>query len=154
MILRISRRIFNLSAHTILEFILIINYICDKLWNKSYMRTADMKSNEEWSLQLWTHFRSFHVWFISCTFVKLISFTGMYEHIIDRLPTSLASELSWLEHRTGITRSWVQNPVEVLNSFQASCLSNWRVHAITCTLKWLFFHCSQKKYLEFLVFWF
>ena len=29
---------------------------CDKcIWNKSYKRTAEMKSNEEWSLQLWTH---------------------------------------------------------------------------------------------------
>ena len=26
------------------------------IWNKSYMRTAEMKSNEEWSSQLWTQF--------------------------------------------------------------------------------------------------
>ena len=26
------------------------------IWNKSYMRTAEMKSNEEWSSQLWTRF--------------------------------------------------------------------------------------------------
>ena len=27
-----------------------------RIWNKSYMRTAEMKSNEEWSTQLWTQF--------------------------------------------------------------------------------------------------
>ena len=26
------------------------------IWNKSYMRTAEMKSNEEWSSRLWTQF--------------------------------------------------------------------------------------------------
>ena len=26
------------------------------IWNKSYMRTAEMKSNEEWSSQLWAQF--------------------------------------------------------------------------------------------------
>ena len=29
------------------------------IWNKSYMRTAGMKSNEEWSSQLWTQFIQF-----------------------------------------------------------------------------------------------
>ena len=30
---------------------------CDKcIWNESYMRTAEMKSSEEWSSQLWTQF--------------------------------------------------------------------------------------------------
>ena len=26
------------------------------IWNKSYMRTAEMQWNEEWSSQLWTQF--------------------------------------------------------------------------------------------------
>ena len=44
----------------------LVNYVficsserdeCDKcIWNKSCMRTAEMKSNEEWSSQLWTQF--------------------------------------------------------------------------------------------------
>ena len=40
------------------------------------------------------------------------SLTVTYEHIIDQLPTSVASLLSWLEHRTGIARSWVQIPLK------------------------------------------
>ena len=32
-------------------------YYCDKcIWNKLYMRTAEIKSNEEWSTQLWLQF--------------------------------------------------------------------------------------------------
>jgi len=34
---------------------------CDKcISNKSYIKTAEMKSNEEWSLQLWTQFMQLH----------------------------------------------------------------------------------------------
>ena len=47
--------------------------------------------------------------------------TGLLEPINDQLPTSVASWLSWLEHRTSITRSRVQSKT-LLKSwiFQAS----------------------------------
>ena len=41
----------------------------------------------------------------SYTSITFISFTGRYEHIIDKLPTAVASYLSWLEHPTGIAGS-------------------------------------------------
>ena len=48
----------------------------------------------------------------SYTSITFISFTGRYEHIIDKLPTAVASYLSWLEHRTGIASSRVQLPLK------------------------------------------
>ena len=44
--------------------------------------------------------------------IAFISSTGTYELIIDQLPTSVASYLSWLEHRTGIAGSRVQIPLK------------------------------------------
>ena len=40
--------------------------------------------------------------------------SGLFEPTNDQLPTSVASQHSWLECRTGIARSQVQTPVEVL----------------------------------------
>ena len=83
---------------SLLVFVLTL-FLCDKCtWNKSYtcMRTVDseMESNEEWSLQLWMQI--------------------IYECIIDQLPTSVASLISWYHKVKG------SNPVEILNFFQAS----------------------------------
>ena len=44
--------------------------------------------------------------------IAFISSTETYELIIDQLPTSVASYLSWLEHRTCIAGSRVQIPLE------------------------------------------
>ena len=38
--------------------------------------------------------------------------TGPLEPTNDQLPTSVASQLSWLERRTGIARSRVQTPLK------------------------------------------
>ena len=83
---------------SLLVFVLTL-FLCDKCtWNKSYtcMRTVDseMESNEEWSSPLWTQI--------------------IYECIIDQLPTSVASLISWYHKVKG------SNPVEILNCFQAS----------------------------------
>ena len=48
------------------------------------------------------------IWFISYTSITFISFTGTYEHIIDQLPTLVASWLKWLDHRTSIAKPRVQ----------------------------------------------
>ena len=39
------------------------------------------------------------IWFILYTSITFIFFTGAYKRIIDQLPTSVASKLSWLEHQ-------------------------------------------------------
>ena len=49
-------------------------------------------------------------------------FTGSLELTNDQLPTSAASRLSWLEHRTGIVRSRVPTPLKSW-LLQANCLS-------------------------------
>ena len=61
----------------------------------------------------------------SYTSITFISFTGRYEHIIDKLPTAVASYLSWLEHRTGIASSRVQLPLKswIFFSFLRSCIN-------------------------------
>ena len=48
---------------------------------------------------------------------------GTFEPTDDQLPTSVASELSWLERRTGIARSRVQTPLKPLI---------WLLHAMLC----------------------
>ena len=61
----------------------------------------------------------------SYTSITFISFTGRYEHIFDKLPTAVASYLSWLGHRTGIASSRVQLPLKswIFFSFLRSCIN-------------------------------
>ena len=46
--------------------------------------------------------------------------TGSLEPTNDQLPTSVASELSWLERRTGVSRSRAQTPLKSYSQLQRS----------------------------------
>ena len=96
------------------------------------MWTADMKSNEEWSSQLWSPFLQLRkeAWKKNQDFngawtrhLTYISFTGTYE------PKLTCSQRQWLRSSVGraphryrkVTGS---SPVEVLNFFKASNCKN------------------------------
>ena len=77
------------------------------------------------------------IWFISYTSITFISYTGTYELIIDQFRTSVASQLSWLEHRTGIARSRVQIPLKSWIFFQVS--SYTQLHKLPSQLRGSFY---------------
>ena len=110
------------------------------------------------------------IWFISYTSITFISFTGTFEHIIDQVPTSVASWLKWLDHRTGIAKLGVQislSPnllfrlITQLHSLRSQLLGSffiWFENTLCLNLKNVKWNpLSNVMYLKFLLlayFWF
>ena len=100
------------SVHNFSLWTFFIYFFCSQFLPISLKLCQNCVHNcEDHCVFIWFYLAAVLKWFISYTSITFISFTGKYEQIIDQLPTSVASYLSWLEHRTGI------KPFEVLNFF-------------------------------------
>ena len=118
----------------------MIVYEMDHIW------TADMKSSE--AMILAVMIRSSYMIHFIYHFIVDSFLTGTLEPTNGRLPTSVASQLSWLERCTGIMRSQVQT---LLKSwiFQSSlsncknCVHNCEDHSFTCLSFIKSFHSNK-----------
>ena len=90
--------------------------------------------------------------FHKCTISFIISLiTRTCEPRNDQLPTSVASQLSWLERRTGIARSRVQSPLKSWKFFQVSrrnsnCVHNCEATQFHLISGWLFLRNAFSGY--------
>ena len=97
----------------------------------------------------WFHIRSSYIIHFIYHFIVDSFLTGTLEPTNDQLPTSVASQLSWLERRTGIARSRVQTLLKswIFEAYLRNCkkfVHNCEDHSFT------WFHIRSSYMIHFI----